>query len=250
MATTSSKGLIVPVASESADIDVLRAVFQRINDYGMGSVVCTSVTRPASPWQGMLIYETDTTNIMLWTGGAWVARGTTWIPSPGNRPSPSAPGQQIFEQSTYRTWISQGAGWVPSQPRITLDYVSSAAATANGIQIFGGRNFEAWGCDSVIISEVFGQMGFAAADTEVSVAHLWGSLPLVAVLGNTLPPSSQPVKAAAGKWASISHISGATLTATGVGTAVGGVTVGFTGGATGHYRLVRRTTRYPSSMYV
>ena len=43
--------------------------------YGIGSVkpgVCTSTTRPGSPYVGQIIYETDTTLTKVWTGSAWV----------------------------------------------------------------------------------------------------------------------------------------------------------------------------------
>lgn len=35
--------------------------------------VCTSTTRPATPHQGMTIYETDTTHVLFWDGAAWKA---------------------------------------------------------------------------------------------------------------------------------------------------------------------------------
>jgi hypothetical protein len=34
--------------------------------------VCTSLTRPASPYQGMMIYETDTNEVLLYNGSSWV----------------------------------------------------------------------------------------------------------------------------------------------------------------------------------
>jgi len=37
--------------------------------------VCTSATRPASPYQGMMVYETDTGRTLLWTGSTWVIVG-------------------------------------------------------------------------------------------------------------------------------------------------------------------------------
>lgn len=33
--------------------------------------VCTSATRPASPYEGQMIYETDTDRVLVWTGTAW-----------------------------------------------------------------------------------------------------------------------------------------------------------------------------------
>lgn len=42
--------------------------------YGIGSVkpgVCTSSTRPSSPFDGQMIYETDTNLVRIWNGTAW-----------------------------------------------------------------------------------------------------------------------------------------------------------------------------------
>jgi hypothetical protein len=33
--------------------------------------VCTSSTRPATPYEGMMIYETDTDYVQVWNGSAW-----------------------------------------------------------------------------------------------------------------------------------------------------------------------------------
>jgi hypothetical protein len=35
--------------------------------------VCTSTTRPASPYEGQAIYETDTDKVLVWNGAAWYA---------------------------------------------------------------------------------------------------------------------------------------------------------------------------------
>jgi len=41
--------------------------------------VCTSSTRPASPYEGQVIYEIDTDKILTWTGSAWYAPwNTAW----------------------------------------------------------------------------------------------------------------------------------------------------------------------------
>ena len=47
--------------------------------YGIGSLkpgVCTSSTRPASPFEGQVIYETDTDRAMVWNNSAWVVLST------------------------------------------------------------------------------------------------------------------------------------------------------------------------------
>ena len=39
--------------------------------------VCTSSTRPASPYDGQVIYETDTDLVRIWNGSTWVPQGST-----------------------------------------------------------------------------------------------------------------------------------------------------------------------------
>jgi len=39
-----------------------------------GIQICTSITRPGSPVEGMHIYETDTDKLYYWTGAAWAER--------------------------------------------------------------------------------------------------------------------------------------------------------------------------------
>ena len=46
--------------------------------YGIGSLkpgVCTSTTRPASPFDGMVVSETDTDRLSVYNGSAWVTVG-------------------------------------------------------------------------------------------------------------------------------------------------------------------------------
>lgn len=39
---------------------------------GIKPGVCTSTTLPASPYEGMLIYETDTNKLKVWSGSSWI----------------------------------------------------------------------------------------------------------------------------------------------------------------------------------
>lgn len=48
------------------------------NAYGTGSLrpgVCTSTSRPGSPFEGQLIYETDTDLVQAWNGSGWKSLG-------------------------------------------------------------------------------------------------------------------------------------------------------------------------------
>lgn len=38
---------------------------------GLKPGVCTSTTRPQSPYIGQMIYETDTNLLKVWLGSAW-----------------------------------------------------------------------------------------------------------------------------------------------------------------------------------
>lgn len=46
--------------------------------------VCTSTTRPASPYEGQAIYETDTDLMYVWTGATWMRIYTTPLTTKGD----------------------------------------------------------------------------------------------------------------------------------------------------------------------
>ena len=51
--------------------------------YGIGSLkpgVCTSTTRPASPYNGQMIYETDTDKVAVYDSSAWVYKTGSTVP--------------------------------------------------------------------------------------------------------------------------------------------------------------------------
>jgi hypothetical protein len=45
--------------------------------------VCTSTTRPSSPYEGQVIYETDTDRVLVWNASAWVAPNSQTANPPG-----------------------------------------------------------------------------------------------------------------------------------------------------------------------
>ena len=76
--TTARGGLIKPTDAESADVAVFNANLDAISLYAMGGFICTSTTRPASPWLGMRIFETDTKATGTWDGTQWAMFDTIW----------------------------------------------------------------------------------------------------------------------------------------------------------------------------
>lgn len=75
MGTTTSKlGLFKPdpdpVTGDDVDVDDINDNSDKI-DAAAGLTICTSSTRPSSPWDGQPIYETDTNRVMHWVEGAW-----------------------------------------------------------------------------------------------------------------------------------------------------------------------------------
>jgi len=50
----------------------------------IGHRICTSTTRPTSPDEGTMIYETDTDKVFVWTGAAWNQVATQNAPVTGS----------------------------------------------------------------------------------------------------------------------------------------------------------------------
>ena len=75
MATTTTKlSLIKPDLADVVDVGNLNDNADSI-DAAVGFTICTSATRPAAPWAGQTIFETDTTSSFVWDGSAWQAAG-------------------------------------------------------------------------------------------------------------------------------------------------------------------------------
>lgn len=67
---TTRLGLIKPGYADDVDVADLNANADDI-DAVIGAPVVTSTTRPGSPFTGQLIYESDTSNTLVWDGTAW-----------------------------------------------------------------------------------------------------------------------------------------------------------------------------------
>lgn len=132
--TTSKLGLYLPgggstgviTPDEPADIDKINNNMSKI-DADAGVKIVTSSTRPAMPYNGMLIYETDTKNTRVWRSS-----NSTWelVSLPQT--------VSVANGGTGATTVAQaqdnlGIGLVPVVPPTVR--VSGGSATANSLGV-------------------------------------------------------------------------------------------------------------------
>ena len=88
--------------------------------------VCTSLTRPASPYEGQMIYETDTDLVYLWSGSSWGAPSVTTA-SAGTNTTQLA--TTAFVQTGLGSWqdwtptVTAGAGTITTSNLVMARYI-------------------------------------------------------------------------------------------------------------------------------
>jgi hypothetical protein len=126
--------------------------------YGIGSVkpgVCTSTTRPASPYTGQYIFETDTNITQVWNGSGWVIIGNP------NRMPISSDGN-----------ISSASGIATETANFHLGNGRTASGYAH-IDLVGDTTYSDYGARFI--------RGNSGANTYTSIEHRGtGALSLVA----------------------------------------------------------------------
>lgn len=60
-----------PITGDDVDVDILNANFDEL-DAVVSFTVCTSTARPAAPFAGQAILETDTGKMYVWGGSGWL----------------------------------------------------------------------------------------------------------------------------------------------------------------------------------
>lgn len=126
MATTTSRlGLTKPATSDTVDITVFNNNADKV-DAAVGSVTCTSTTRPSTPYTGQIIYETDTLYTYVYSSSSWVrVDKSTTVCTSSTRPSSPYTGQLIYETDTQKTYVYSGGWTIVAQP-LPTNLVSSA----------------------------------------------------------------------------------------------------------------------------
>lgn len=138
MATTTTRlGLTKPATTDLVDISVLNTNFDK-TDAAAGSTVCTSGTRPSTPYSGQVIYETDTKLSYVWNSStsAWVIlMPGAIVCTSSTRPSSPVTGTVIYETNTQLTYVYTGAAWsLAAQNRIFASSSARSTAIASPIE--------------------------------------------------------------------------------------------------------------------
>jgi hypothetical protein len=79
------------------------AIDAALGRLGIRPGVCTSSTRPANPFEGQVIYETDTNNIRFWSGSAWESNKGGIVSS--SAPTGAAAGDIWYDSDDGRAYI-------------------------------------------------------------------------------------------------------------------------------------------------
>jgi len=151
MATSTTKlGLTKPDFVDVVDVSELNTNADAI-DAAVGATIVTSATRPASPWTGQIIYETDTESTFVWTGSAWIASGggasvTVSETAPAGPDegdlwlnSTEAKMYVYYDDGTSAQWVAAVGGTVPQQGKI-IDVKSVLKTGTFSAPVAGGGN--------------------------------------------------------------------------------------------------------------
>lgn len=143
MATfTTRLGLTKPATTENYDVGVWNGNSDLVDAATANVTVCTSATRPSTPDEGDLIYETDSTNLLIRQGAAWKSfNAKVHICTSGTRPSSTLTygGFVIYETDTGNRQIRNAANsaWIPQSPYRVADATARNALTGiDGLIIY------------------------------------------------------------------------------------------------------------------
>ena len=122
------------------------------NARGSQPGVCTFSTRPTAPYEGQMIYETDTDNMYVWSGTAWVLLPPTASPTfTGVPAAPTAAAgtntTQLATTAFVRSLIQFQGGSVGAGPSGTTVTFASGRFTNTPTVVFGPSYEQASGAN-------------------------------------------------------------------------------------------------------
>jgi hypothetical protein len=152
---------------------------------GLKTGVCTSTTRPSGPYEGQMIYETDTDMVSIWNGSAWRYLAST-TPTNGSVLQVVSNSYTTETSTTSASWVTTGLN-ATITPKSTSSKVmifaqvngSTSASTNNGyFTIFRGTvtgtNLGAGGAGGGGVGAGFGSLYTAGGriDATMSMSYL------------------------------------------------------------------------------
>lgn len=97
-------------------------------------VIPNTAARPASPYEGQMVYQQDIDKMLFWDGTAWRFMGdsttqaesnlNTVVANPASRPASPYEGQMVYEASTDMIAVWNGSAW---------RYIASTTASTGGV---------------------------------------------------------------------------------------------------------------------
>lgn len=102
--------------------------------------IVTSATRPSSPIDGQIIYETDTNLLLVWDGVSWEEPVTpnpashfTVVADAASRPGSPATGDVVYQQDVRSIFVYDGTGWKDiRQVSVVADFASRPSSPETG----------------------------------------------------------------------------------------------------------------------
>jgi hypothetical protein len=133
--TTTRLGLYKPAADGSELVNVVTDLNNNMDsiDAKMGAFVCTSGTRPGSPYNGQFIRETDTGKLMLWDGSGW--RQVLYNTAAWGNPLTVSGGDVTSTGGAFLVARSAGTAF---DAKVTADSVSRWSMDTSGFMEWGG----------------------------------------------------------------------------------------------------------------
>lgn len=148
-----------------------------------GKIICTSSTRPASPWEGLEIWETDTDRNYIYTGSAWrytyggndptaaraYASGSTSVGTSMTTIALAAESYDYGSCFASNTYTCPRAGLVEANGRVSVVNPTDGqrmiiSIFKNGSEAARGPDLQAGGT-TVMGGVVFDRLAVAANDT-------------------------------------------------------------------------------------
>lgn len=100
-------------------------------------LIVTSGSRPALPFSGSVIYETDTKRLYKWDGTSWVYVGGDVICTSSTRPASPFAGLSIYETDSKRTYTYDGTAWIYTGGLYVCTFATRpATGLFNGFRVY------------------------------------------------------------------------------------------------------------------